>query len=151
MMNKNISFSYFVKFGIGIFFSIFIFITTACGASSDIHAEIQQYEWTDLYDHEYDYETTCGSLFTLLPWRLYNSADFSDSLEVKVKNNENSWDIFGVELQKCLIPYYGGKYEKGIPVKNRNSYEECYAATIEFLQTIHKEYIEMGIIQKKAN
>jgi len=138
------------------FIVLFVCISVSCGnplERSDIHAEIKQYEWTELYDHEYDYEMTCEVLFALLPHRLFHGIDFFDSLTVKIDNKDEdgeiSFDLFGRELQKCLIPAYGGKYMSGIPVKNRKSYEECYAATLEFLKTVHKEYIELGIIQKK--
>lgn len=137
------------KWGMVFFALFFVCISSACGKGkvSDIHAEIQQYEWTDLYVHSYDYEETCDILFTFLPVRFQLQKEFFDSLEVK---KTDDWDIVGSELQKCFIPAYGGKYMNGIPMKNRQSWEECYATTLELIRTLHQEYIEMGIIQKKS-
>ncbi len=124
----------------------FIFLSNACAnpkkLCSDIHAEIQQYEWTDLYDHKNTYESSCSDIFVFLP-HLLNTGNFTDSLTT------NSHDLFAGMVEDGFIPGYGGVYEKGIPVKNRQCFEDCYSATIEFLRTTHKEYIELGIIQKK--
>ena len=133
----------------------FISPSIACAQSlsrkTDIYAEIQQYEWSDMYKHENTYEEACEIIFCFLPVRLSNGKDLVDSLEIIIDDSPNSFDIFGSELQKSLIPAYGGVYMNGIKMKNRNSFEECYEKTIEVLCTLHKEYIEMGIIQKKAN
>lgn len=122
-------------------------VHTACGqsaTSSNIYEEIKQYEWSDLYEHDdTSYEGAAEIFFILLPSRLFNG-EFTHSLMV-----ENEKDFFGPTLEKCFIPNYGGVYQDGIPIKNRESYEECYATTITVLKTLHKEYIEMGIIQKK--
>lgn len=152
MRKNNLCEKYF-KIFFGLLMMSFVFLSNACAnplnSSSDIHAEIQKYEWTDLYEHEYDYEETCLNLFLFLPIRLHGGNDFIDSLEVKINNTEDSFDLTGSELSNCLMPHYGGVYEKGIPVKNRQCFKDCYSATIEFLKTTHREYIELGIIQKK--
>ncbi len=139
----------FPKLFLGIIALTFIFLSSACTnpmkSPSDIYSQIKQYEWTDLYKHKNSYEDSCACIFTFMPSRL--RSDFTDSLEVKI--DKDNWDIFGAMLAECLIPHYGGIYEKGIPMKNRYSYEESYSVTLEFLRTIHKEYIELGIIKKK--
>ena len=106
---------------------------------SDIQSEIYQYEWTDLYHHKNDYTKTCEYIYWLLPSRL-NIGDYSDSLD-----SGKPWDF--AEMDSNFIQNYGGVYQNGIPMKNR-TYEECYAKTIEVLKTLHKEYIEKGIIKK---
>ena len=114
---------------------------------SDIHKEILKYEWTDLYDHEETYEESCYYLFFLLPPRL-NNGYFKDSLSDEI-NIEDNCIFFSISL--FFIPTYGVKYTNGIPIKNRDSWEECYETTIDVLRTLHQEYLEMGIIQKKKD
>lgn len=109
------------------------------------HAEIGQYEWTDLYERENSYEDDARMIFIFLPVRLFDG-DFATSLTIE---NKREFDVFGELLEKCFISHYGGIYENGIPVKNHESYEACYEATITLLKTLHKGYIEMGIIEKK--
>ena len=130
-----------------------ICMATVCGSPSNIREEIQKYEWTDLYLHERSYEETCDILFWCLPIRFLRETDFTTSLEVEIRNKQDgnsiSLDYVGLALSGCYIPAYGGIYQHGIPIKNRQSFEECYATTLEVLRTLHKEYIEMGIIKKK--
>lgn len=148
-MNKSNFTNRLFKCLLMFFLSLFLSISTACGnalsGKSDIYAEIQKYEWSDMYDHKETYEKSCEMLFCLLPARLKNGF-FSESL-IDSAGHENG--IY-LDLDCYFVPAYGGKYMNGIPMKNRNSYEECYEKTIEVLRTLHKEYIEMGIIQKKA-
>ncbi|GEM_PF-5332856 len=138
----------------------FVLLVTGCGNSlsskSDVYAEIMQYEWTDMYKHKKDYEEVCGTLFTVLPQRLFQGDDLIDSLEIKGKEPKRdksslSFDLFGKALSDCFIPAYGGVYMDGIKMNNRHSFEECYEKTIEVISTLHKEYIEMGIIEKKSD
>ena len=123
----------------------FVCTATACGSPSDIRAEIQKYEWTDLYQHKHSYEESCDMIFFVLPARLRNPENYATSL---LNDKDFSKDFFALLLNECFIPSYGGKYQNGIPMKN-HSYEEIYATTLEVLRTLHKEYIEMGIIEKK--
>ena len=125
----------------------FVCVATACGSPLNIHEEIQKYEWTDLYQHSHSYEETCEMLFIFLPGRLED--DFIFSLEAETRNSENSWDFIGDVLNECFIPSYGGKYQNGIPVKNRQSYEDLYVSTFEVLRTSRNEYIQMGMIERK--
>ena len=136
--------------GIVLYVSIF---TTACAQSktkSDIFAEIKQYEWTNLYKHDDSYEEASLSLFVWLPNYL-RTGKFSKSLFYADNDNSNGMDPFLPFVGDCFIPAYGGIYKDGIPIKNRDTFEECYNTTIEVLKTLHKEYIQMGIIQKKEN
>lgn len=124
----------------------FVCTATACGSPSDIRAEIQKYEWTDLYQHTHSYEESCDMIFCVLPMKLYLPENYATSLEISTDNDF----LFAPALNECFIPSYGGKYQNGIPRKSATpSYEEIYAATLDVLRTLHKEYIEMGIIEKK--
>lgn len=138
-MNKRLLKPFVLVFILG-----FGFISTACGIdksfNSDIHAEIQQYEWSEMYVHKKTYQESCELLFYFLPVKL-NTGSFENSL---IDKN----DV--MEITDCFIPAYGGKYMSGIPMKNRQSWEDCYITTLEVLRTLHNEYIEMGIIEKKA-
>lgn len=149
-MNKSNFTNRLFKCLLMFFLSLFLSISTACGHSlsgkSDIHAEIQKYEWSDMYVHKETYEKSCEMLFILLPCRLKEGFFAESLIDSANHEKEGIW----LDIDGYFVPAYGGTYMNGIPMKNRNSYEECYEKTIEVLRTLHEEYIEMGIIQKKA-